>query len=64
MTLEDRASVIRERMRNDIANTLRQNYGPTFVIGGELLDALVDDGMFAVEHLLIELATAQQERET
>lgn len=61
MTLEDRASVIRERMRRDIANTLRQNYGPTFVITGELLDSLVDDGMFPVEHLLVESATLQQE---
>lgn len=61
MTLEDRASVIRERMRRDIASTLRQNYGPTFVITGELLDSLVDDGMFPVEHLLVESATLQQE---
>jgi hypothetical protein len=61
MSLEERASVIRERMRHDIANTLRQYMGTGAVITGELLDALVDDGMFPVEHLLVELATIVQE---
>lgn len=50
--VEEQAGDIRERMRHDMLNTLRQHLGETFVITGTLLDALLDDGMFPVEHLL------------
>lgn len=55
MTTEQRAQTYRERMRHDIANTLRQHLGPSVHITGTLLDALVDDGMFPCEHLLVEI---------
>ncbi len=61
MTVEERAADMRTNMRHDMANTLRQHFGPGVIITAALLDALVDDGMFHVEHLLIEDAALQQQ---
>jgi hypothetical protein len=41
------------RMRADMRNTIEQYVGYDEALEG-LLDALVDDGMFPVEHLLVE----------
>jgi hypothetical protein len=60
MSIEERAVTIRAQMRADIANTLRQHLGRGTVITGPMLDALVDDGMFHVEHLLVECACTEQ----
>lgn len=49
-----RAATIRERLREDMVKTLRQNLGVSFVVTGTLLDELVQDAMFHVEHLLAE----------
>lgn len=60
MSVEERAVDIRTRMRSDMIKTLRQHLGITVYIAGDLVDELLDDAMFHVEHLLVECACTEQ----
>lgn len=61
MTPEERAKIIRARMHQDMHVTLVSNGDLVAGIGEPVLDALADDAMFQVEHLLCEIEDLENE---
>jgi hypothetical protein len=54
MSPESRAAIIRENLRQDMHTTLVM-LGVNHEIENRVVEALLDDGMFQIEHLLAEI---------
>jgi len=58
MMTEERAADYRRRIAADLAGTLNE-YGVDSDV--DLRDAIIDDAMFHIEHLLVEIASLHRE---
>lgn len=62
MTAEERAANFRERIKSDLGTTMQPwfpHQEPEVI--DSLVEQVLDDAMFHVEHLLVEIETLQQE---
>lgn len=64
MSAEERAADYRRRLSRDLTLTWRQHHAGDTPPEWPMIDAMVEDAMFPVEHLLAEIEDLHNERAT